>query len=192
MAYIEIVPPEEAEGALKVEYDHGVARGGWVWNIVRMMSPNPRVLRASMRLYWETVAERPIAPRGGVMLLPLGARHPGTSWPPTLGLTMSDGTRLHGQVIWFAPSRSRPAARRRWTDEPPRPFVRAVVPTDDSSDPAAGAQCDQRRIQVAAFKFNQHGAEHHRTGGTKGMTHGNRTAVHVYLLVGHIHQSLEA
>lgn len=85
------------------------------------------------------LADRPIAPRGGVMLVPLGARRPGTSWPRSLGLTMSDGTRLHGQVIWFAPSRPRPVTRRRWTEEPPRPVVRAVAPTDDSSVPAAGA-----------------------------------------------------
>lgn len=62
MAYIEIIPPEKAEGALKVEYGKAAAGGGWVWSIVRMMSPNPRVLRASMDLYRETmIAPSPLS-----------------------------------------------------------------------------------------------------------------------------------
>ena len=51
MAYIETIPPEAAEGVLRSEYDKAFSRAGKVWNILRIMSPNPRVLKASMALY---------------------------------------------------------------------------------------------------------------------------------------------
>lgn len=55
MAYIETVPPAEADGALRREYDKATARSGRIWNIVRMMSQNPETLRASMQLYLSTM-----------------------------------------------------------------------------------------------------------------------------------------
>ncbi len=55
MAYIKTVPPESAAGALKSEYDLAVRRAGKVWNILRVMSPNPSVLSASMGLYTEVM-----------------------------------------------------------------------------------------------------------------------------------------
>jgi len=51
MAWIELVAPEDAEGALKRQYDAAVKRAGRIWNVVRLMSPNPEVLKASMFLY---------------------------------------------------------------------------------------------------------------------------------------------
>ncbi len=51
MAYIETVAPEAASGPLKSEYDMAARRAGRVWNILRVMSPNPPALSASMGLY---------------------------------------------------------------------------------------------------------------------------------------------
>ena len=51
MAYIRLVERGEATGALKAQYDAAVARAGFIWNIVKTMSPNPPVLDASMKLY---------------------------------------------------------------------------------------------------------------------------------------------
>ena len=51
MAYIRQVADEEATGASKRELDAARRRAGRVWNIVRVMTPNPDVLRASMQLY---------------------------------------------------------------------------------------------------------------------------------------------
>ena len=51
MPWIRTVPPGEAVGHLKTLYDAAVARAGKVFGIVRVMSPNPRVLEASMGLY---------------------------------------------------------------------------------------------------------------------------------------------
>jgi uncharacterized peroxidase-related enzyme len=41
----------EATGELEAEYAAAIARAGKVFNIVKAMSLNPRVLRASMELY---------------------------------------------------------------------------------------------------------------------------------------------
>jgi len=51
VAWIETVAPETATGRLKAEYDAATRRAGRVWNILRLMSPNPRVLKASMDFY---------------------------------------------------------------------------------------------------------------------------------------------
>jgi alkylhydroperoxidase family enzyme len=51
MAYIETVSPEEADGPLRSIYDAAVQRVGRVFGILRVQSPNPGVLRASMQLY---------------------------------------------------------------------------------------------------------------------------------------------
>jgi alkylhydroperoxidase family enzyme len=51
MPWIRTVAPGEAVGRLKELYDAAVARAGKVFGIVRVMSPNPRVLEASMGLY---------------------------------------------------------------------------------------------------------------------------------------------
>lgn len=51
MAWIEQIDVEQAQGLLKKQYDAAVKRAGRVWNIVRIMSLNPQVLKASMELY---------------------------------------------------------------------------------------------------------------------------------------------
>ncbi len=51
MAWIRQVPDGEAEGALRAHYEAAIQRAGKVWGIVRVMSPNPAVLEASMGLY---------------------------------------------------------------------------------------------------------------------------------------------
>jgi alkylhydroperoxidase family enzyme len=51
VARIRTVGDGEAEGPLREDYDAALRRAGKVWNIVRIMSPNPAVLRASMGLY---------------------------------------------------------------------------------------------------------------------------------------------
>lgn len=51
MAWIRIIPPDEADGALSAEYRAAEARAGKVWNVVALMGQNPRVLKASMGVY---------------------------------------------------------------------------------------------------------------------------------------------
>ena len=51
MPYIQQVSDEEARGGAKRELDAARKRAGRVWNIVRIMTPNPAALRASMSLY---------------------------------------------------------------------------------------------------------------------------------------------
>ena len=51
MAWIELVPDDEATGNLKQFYDAAIKRAGRVYEIVRTMSPNPQVLEASMTFY---------------------------------------------------------------------------------------------------------------------------------------------
>ena len=51
MPHIRLIDPEEAEGLLAEEYAAAVERAGKVYNIVRSMSPNPEVMRASMAMY---------------------------------------------------------------------------------------------------------------------------------------------
>ena len=51
MAHLRLVDPDDADGPLAEEYDAAVGRAGKVFNIVRSMSPNPEVLRASMGMY---------------------------------------------------------------------------------------------------------------------------------------------
>ena len=55
MAWIKTVEPGEATGELKKEYRQGVRRAGKVFNILKVQSLNPPVLRASMRLYLATM-----------------------------------------------------------------------------------------------------------------------------------------
>ncbi len=51
MAWIRLTPIAEATGILKRQYDAALKRAGRVWNIIRIMSPTPPTLDASMRLY---------------------------------------------------------------------------------------------------------------------------------------------
>lgn len=51
MPYIHQVSDEDATGAAQRELDEARRRAGRVWNIVRIMTPNPEALNASMRQY---------------------------------------------------------------------------------------------------------------------------------------------
>src|SRR5262245_14560344 len=55
MPWIKTVSVEEATGDLKSQYDAAVQRAGRVYNIIRIMSPNPAVLKASMAFYRATM-----------------------------------------------------------------------------------------------------------------------------------------
>jgi len=49
--YLRLIDESDADGILKEEYDAAVERAGKVFNILKAMSLNPPVLRASMELY---------------------------------------------------------------------------------------------------------------------------------------------
>jgi alkylhydroperoxidase family enzyme len=51
MPHIRLIDPEDADGMLAEEYDAAVERAGKVFNIVRSMSLNPEVLKASIEMY---------------------------------------------------------------------------------------------------------------------------------------------
>jgi alkylhydroperoxidase family enzyme len=51
VAWIKTISVEQAAGELKREYEAAIQRAGRVWNIVKLMSLNPRTLRASMQVY---------------------------------------------------------------------------------------------------------------------------------------------
>ena len=51
MAHLRLIAENEASGELKREYDAALGQPGKVFNIVKAMSLNPPVLRASMDLY---------------------------------------------------------------------------------------------------------------------------------------------
>lgn len=53
MAWIRTVPPGEATGLLKRLYDEALARAGKVFNVLRLQSLRPEVLRAGVALYQE-------------------------------------------------------------------------------------------------------------------------------------------
>ena len=55
MAWIKTVAPEQATGLLKQLYDAAVKRAGKVFNVIRIQSPRPRVLRCSTQLYTEVM-----------------------------------------------------------------------------------------------------------------------------------------
>lgn len=51
MARIRVIPPGEADGPLREEYEAAQRRAGRVWNIVSVMSQNPGAMKASMAFY---------------------------------------------------------------------------------------------------------------------------------------------
>lgn len=62
MPWITTVTDDQAEGSLKRLFDAARARAGRVSNIVRLMSPNPAALRASMAFYQAIVfGESPLS-----------------------------------------------------------------------------------------------------------------------------------
>ena len=63
MPRISTIPPEEASGLLKQQYDAAVKRAGRIWNVVRLMSRNPRILQHSMDLYGTLMHGSSVLPR---------------------------------------------------------------------------------------------------------------------------------
>lgn len=63
MPYIRTVSDDEAEGVLRREYDAALRRAGKVFNVVRIQSLRPRVLRASIALYTALMVEEGALPR---------------------------------------------------------------------------------------------------------------------------------
>ena len=55
MAWIETTSPREATGLLKRLYDAAKQRAGRVYNVIRLQSRRPNVLRASTQLYREVM-----------------------------------------------------------------------------------------------------------------------------------------
>ena len=55
MAWIETVSPQDAGGLLRRLYDAAMRRAGKIYNIIRIQSPRPKVLRASTQLYLEVM-----------------------------------------------------------------------------------------------------------------------------------------
>lgn len=51
MAWIRVIPPAEAEGPLREEYEAALRRAGRVWNVVSLMSQNPAAMKTSMAFY---------------------------------------------------------------------------------------------------------------------------------------------
>lgn len=51
MPWIQEVPPKDASGLLRQQFDEALERAGRVWNIVQVMSLSPEALRDSIRLY---------------------------------------------------------------------------------------------------------------------------------------------
>jgi uncharacterized peroxidase-related enzyme len=59
MAWIRTLAPEEATGLLKRLYDQALARAGKVFNVLRIQSLRPEILKAGVALYEEVM----ISPR---------------------------------------------------------------------------------------------------------------------------------
>ena len=55
MAWIETIGPDRATGLLRRLYDAAVRRAGKVYNVVRVQSLRPRVLKESTHLYLEVM-----------------------------------------------------------------------------------------------------------------------------------------
>ena len=58
MAWIRTVDPAEARGLLRRLYDAAMRRAGRVFNIIRIQSLRPKVLRSSTQLYLEVMHSR--------------------------------------------------------------------------------------------------------------------------------------
>jgi hypothetical protein len=79
----------------------------------------------------------PIAVRGGVLMVPLEAERDGDGWPQVIELKPIVGDPIVGLVAWVYPVA--PTRTRQWSSDPRGLAVRAVEPTDDSAEPAAGS-----------------------------------------------------
>ncbi|MHB8652426.1 MAG: carboxymuconolactone decarboxylase family protein [Terriglobia bacterium] len=55
MAWIKVIEPADATGALQAEYNKAVGRAGKVFNILKVQSLNPPALHASIEMYVATM-----------------------------------------------------------------------------------------------------------------------------------------
>ncbi len=55
MAWVRTFTPEEASGLLQRLYEAALKRAGKVYNILRIQSPRPKVLKSSTQLYLEVM-----------------------------------------------------------------------------------------------------------------------------------------
>lgn len=88
---------------------------------------------------------QPVAPRGGVLMIPLSAEQHGTNWPATIELIATGANPpkvLTGFVAWMVASPAPHSADRRWTADPRGLRIRDIQPEDDSTtvagDPLLG------------------------------------------------------
>jgi alkylhydroperoxidase family enzyme len=51
MPWIRQIPPEDATGLLRELFDQAIERAGRLWNILRVMSVNPELLRDTIQFY---------------------------------------------------------------------------------------------------------------------------------------------
>lgn len=58
MAWIKTIASEDAEGLLRRLYDAALKRTGKIFNVIRLQSLRPQVLRASTQLYTELMHGR--------------------------------------------------------------------------------------------------------------------------------------
>lgn len=82
----------------------------------------------------------PVAPRGGVMMLPLVAQRPGDDWPRTMEVRLADDRRVTADVVWISVRKDQQGFTS-WTSDPRRLTLRSIERTDDTSatfDAAAG------------------------------------------------------
>ncbi len=80
---------------------------------------------------------RPMAPRGGVMMVPLPPRDGNAPWPAELTLTLNDDRQLTGPIGWITPQ-THPEPIR-WTRDPRHLSIRAIRP-DDRAHPGRPGQ----------------------------------------------------
>ena len=78
MPWIREISPEEATGFLKKQLDAALERAGRIWNIVRIMSLNPRTMDASMKFYGAAMfGPSPLSRRQREMLATVASKEQG-------------------------------------------------------------------------------------------------------------------
>src|SRR5690606_41807933 len=79
--------------------------------------------------------ETPIAPRGGVVFVPLTAQRHGDRWPASLQLRLASGQMIDAVVAW---GHAMPAAvDREWRADPYGGAMRSIRPDDDRTQAGA-------------------------------------------------------
>ena len=63
MAFIKLFDFKNSTELLKKEYEKGLRRAGRIWNVLKIQSQTPEILRDSMRLYNSTMFGNSNVPR---------------------------------------------------------------------------------------------------------------------------------